>query len=182
MPRVSLVDLDSTPALRGVLDRLASQGRQPSPLYRTLAHAPEVLLGWNQLADTLRFGGRVDAGLRELVILRLAQLGDAPYAWAYHRGGALANGASEEQVMQLRNWRTSAAFDLETRVVLEYAERMARSEVTAEVFGALAKGRSEEEVVELTVLVSFYCGVVRALQALDIELDEDHRGELAGYA
>ena len=163
------------------MDRLASRGRDPSPLYRTLAHAPEVLLGWSQLADALRFGGSADAGLRELVILRLAQLGDAPYAWAYHRSVALANGASEEQVMQLREWRTSSAFDSGSRVVLDYAESMARTEVTAELFGALAMGRSEQEVVELTVLVSFYCGVVRALQALDVELDEAHRGELAGY-
>lgn len=83
--------------------------------------------------------------------------------------------------MQLREWRTSSAFDSGSRVVLDYAESMARTEVTAEVFGAVARGRSEQEMVELTVLVSFYCGVVRALQALDVELDEAHRGELAGF-
>jgi alkylhydroperoxidase family enzyme len=182
MTRIEPVELDSSPPLRVVMERLAGRGRLPSPLYRTLAHAPEVLQGWSQLADALRFGSSADAGLRELVILRLAQLGHAPYAWAYHRPAALANGVSEDRVIQLSHWRTSTVFDPATRAVLDYAESMARNEVTPEAFQAMAAGRSEQEVVELTVLVGFYCGVVRALRALDIELDEAHRGELAGYA
>jgi 4-carboxymuconolactone decarboxylase len=182
MSRIDPVGLDSAPALRVVTERLAARGRVPSPLYGTLAHAPEVLQGWSQLADALRFGSSADAGLRELVILRLAQLGHAPYAWAYHRRAALAGGVSEDRVMELSRWRTSAAFDPATRAVLDYAESMARNEVTQEAFEGLAAGRSEQEIVELTVLISFYCGVVRALRALDIELDADHGGELAGYS
>ncbi|MGH3422404.1 MAG: hypothetical protein ACRDOD_22760, partial [Streptosporangiaceae bacterium] len=76
----------------------------------------------------------------------------------------------------------STAFDAATRAVLDYAESMARNEATQEVFQAMAASRSKQEVVELTVLVGFYCGVVRTLQALDIEVDEGHRGELAGYS
>jgi 4-carboxymuconolactone decarboxylase len=182
MSRIEPVGLDSAPALRAVTERLAARGRLPSPLYGTLAHAPEVLLGWSQLADALRFGSAADAGLRELVILRLAQLGRAPYAWAYHRKAALAGGVSEDQVMQLSRWRTSSAFDPATSAVLQYAESMAGNEVTQDEFAAFAAGRGDQEVVELTVLISFYCGVVRALRALDIELDADHRGELAGYS
>lgn len=182
MSRIEPAELDSSPALRAVMKRLEDRGRVPSPLYRTLAHAPEVLGGWSQLADALRFSSAVDAGLRELVILRLAQLGHAPYAWAYHRRAALANGMSEDRVMQLAHWRTSTAFDAATRAVLDYAESMARNEATQEVFEAMAVSRSKQEVVELTVLVGFYCGVVRTLQALDIEVDEGHVGELAGYS
>ncbi len=182
MSRLTSVDLASNPALRVVLGRLEAHGRPPSPLYRTLGHAPAVLLAWSQLADALRFGSSVDPGLRELVILRLAQLSHAPYAWAYHRRAAVMNGVSEDLVMQLSHWRSSVSFDPQTRAVLEYAESIARTEVTEDAFRDMAAGRSEQEVVELTVLVSFYCGVVRALQALDVELDEAHLGELAGYS
>ena len=182
MSRIDPVDLDASSALRAVMHRLAARGREPSPLYRTLGRAPEVLRGWSELADALRFGTSIDGGLRELVILRLAQLNQAPYAWAYHRRPALAGGVSEEQVMSLSRWRISTAYDASTRAVLDYAESVAGDGVAEDVYQAMAAGRSGQEIVELTVLASFYCGVCRALQALAIELDEPHRAELAGFS
>src|SRR5438874_11610012 len=83
LPLVS--DRPDDPDLRRIFDDLRRQGREPSNLYRTLGHAPRMLRAWVGMAWPLRTEPSVRRALRELMIMRGAQLTGAVYEWAPHR-------------------------------------------------------------------------------------------------
>src|SRR5947209_16397599 len=125
MARLPLIsDRPDDPALARVFAGLRRQGREPSNLYRTLGHAPRMLAAWVGLAWPLRGEPSVPRSLRELMILRGAQLTGAGYEWAHHREMALAAGVTAGQVAALAGWRSSDLFDERERAALAFAEEV----------------------------------------------------------
>ena len=54
--------------------RLEELWGTPPNLYRALANHPAIVAAWTEFANTLRHGSRTPRALRELVILRGAQV------------------------------------------------------------------------------------------------------------
>lgn len=154
-----------------VMKAIRERGDSPSPLYRTLAWAPRMLRAWSSIAWPLRTDAQVSRLLRELIILRIAQLTQAEYEWAYHWKAAKASGATDTQVAELSEWRFSDAFTPEQKLGLAFAEEVEARTVTDEAFGALAAHFSKEECLELTITAAFYCCVSRVLDVLQIDPD-----------
>src|SRR5207244_2864737 len=90
-----------------VFARSAAEGRDPIELYRALAHSPKLLRAYSGLATALRYEAETPRALRELVILRTAQLTRSEYEWAHHRKMALAAGVPERQLEELEPWDES---------------------------------------------------------------------------
>lgn len=166
--RVPLLDEIPEPAA-AALDEV---GGRPINLYRALANNPEVLRAWIDLAWTLRLRGGLDRGLRELLILRVAQVLDSEYEWTHHVVAARAAGVAEAKIAALAEWREQReVFDDRERAVLLYAEAVADAEVEDEVAAGLSRHFEPAEVVEITVTAAFYAMVGRVLDALAVPLD-----------
>lgn len=175
MPRILPLPPDFESAeTRSVLRRIRDRGEEPSPLYRTLAYAPKMLEAWANLAWPLRSQASVSRDLRELMIMRLAQINNSAYQWAYHWQPALASGLTEEKVRALSDWRRESVFDERERAVLSYAEQISELAVDNDSFVEMSRLFSIPELIELTLTASFYCCVGRVLQALQIDVDTVH--------
>ncbi len=109
--------------------------------------------------------------LRELIILRTAQLTLSQYEWHHHRRMAAEAGVDEHQVAELAMWPTSPAFTDAERAALAFTDALAEGEVPDEVNAALAEHFDEQARVELTLTASFYFGVPRLLNALRVPLE-----------
>src|SRR5918999_3561391 len=96
MQRVPLAEFE--PALG---TRLEALWGTPPNLYRALANHPAIIAAWTEFANTLRNGTRTPRALRELVILRGAQLMRSPYEWAQHLRMARRAGVREAQIEAL---------------------------------------------------------------------------------
>ncbi|MHB8687273.1 MAG: carboxymuconolactone decarboxylase family protein [Candidatus Dormibacteria bacterium] len=178
MPRLAPLPKDfDSPEVDAVFAAIRARGEQPSPLYRTLAHSPRMLAAWASLAWPLRHETSIAGRLRELIVLRIAQLTQTPYQWAYHVHPGLSSGLSREQLKRLADWRRTDLFDDEERAVLAYAERVADLTVDDATYEDVARLFSAEQVVELTMTAAFYSNVSRVLQALQIELDPPFAAE-----
>lgn len=167
-----------SPEMESVFAQIRARGGDPSPLYRTLAHAPKMLAAWASIAWPLRYEATVPRSLRELMVMRIAQLTSAPYEWAYHWSQALSAGVSEQQLLGLADWRASDLYGDRERVVLDYAEAITALDVTDETFAEVARLFSPEEIIELTLTAAFYTCVSRLLQALQIDVAASHRQSL----
>ena len=156
--------------LRQVTERVAEAleqfGAGPSDLYRALANNDLVGELWVRFAWGLRNGSRTPRPLRELMILRTAQLQDARYVWRDHTAMARAAGVSEEQIASLASWHFSDQFDEPTRACLALTEEMVAGHVSEGTLDRLAQSFSPEDRVELIVTAGFYCTVPRVLDAL----------------
>jgi alkylhydroperoxidase family enzyme len=150
-------------------------------LYRVLGHAPAMFRGWLDFAWPLRLNAKTARPLRELLILRGAQVAGTAYEWAHHVPMAQAAGVKEAQIDALANWRTSELFDADERAVLQLAEEVTRgpSASAATVEQLKRCGFDDEAVVELVLTASFYVCVSRFLQSMNIELEPGHDTYLA---
>lgn len=163
---------------RCVYDRL---GRWPN-LYAALANAPDLLAAWVDFAWTLRASPDVARTLRELAILRVAQLTNKEYEWARHVFMARSAGVSEEEIANLRDWRGAQVFSGEQRLVLSVAENLTKTgELSDEQRAGLLAHFGPRQTVELVLTTAFYSCVSRVLGGLKVPLDE-HEGAIPGFS
>jgi AhpD family alkylhydroperoxidase len=177
--RVPLVEGEpEDPVVAEVFARFAAEGREPIALYRALANAPGLLREYGDLARWLRYEATTPRALRELLILRTAQLTRSDYEWAHHKPMALAAAVSEHQISELARWRDSDAFDERERAALRLAEELAELGTTDETIAEVRRLFGPAEAVELVALAAFYQAVARMLQALGVEVEPEYRDYL----
>ena len=148
-----------------------SEGREPIALYRVLANNPVMLRSYAQLAKTLRYDASTPRALRELVILRIAQLCASEYEWQHHRRMAAEAGVTDEQVAALGEAATSPAFGETERAAIRLAEEQHDLRVSEGTIADLRRLVGDAATVELTLLAGFYEAVARMLQAFAIEVE-----------
>jgi alkylhydroperoxidase family enzyme len=166
-----LVDLEALgPEVESVTAYFRTSGREMPELYRALANAPRMLTAWTDFAWPLRSEAALPRGLRELAIMRVAQLTGADAEWRAHAPAALHHGIGQPQLDELGAWPGSELFDGSQREVLAFTDELTSGlAVSEETFSALAQRWSPGELVELTLTVAFYSCVSRVLLALEIE-------------
>jgi len=160
------------PALQKRLEELWGQ---PVNLYRALGNHPALAAAWTEFANAIRHDSRTPRALRELMILRTAQVARSEYEWAHHLRMARKAGVPEEKIAALAGWRSSAAFDERERAALALTEAVMACNVSDEVHADVKKHFSDAEFVELSLTAGFYAMVSRMLDAMRVELDADVR-------
>ncbi|MDV6228333.1 carboxymuconolactone decarboxylase family protein [Nitratireductor aquimarinus] len=168
MARIPYSDPEA-PEARALVDRIVAERGSLLHLYQMLIHSPPVAEGWLAFLTAIRQKSRLDGRLRELLIVRIAQINNAPYEADQHIPIALAEGASQAQIDALTNWQDSPLFTAEQRVALAYAEAMTRQvQVPAEVFASVRTVFDDRALVELTATIGAYNMVSRFLEALEV--------------
>ena len=152
--------------------RLEELGGGPTPLYRALASSPVILRAWVEFAYAIRGEATTPRRIRELMILRSAQMMDASYQWRDHVTMGRRAGVRDEQVEDLGRWENSPHFSAEERAALRLAEAMLHDNVTDDVWADLRTSYSDAACIELVVTAGFYTLVPRILHALRLEPGE----------
>jgi 4-carboxymuconolactone decarboxylase len=170
MQRIPLTGFE--PVLKKRLEELWGT---PPNLYRALANHPAIVGAWTEFANTLRHGSRTPRALRELVILRGAQVSASEYEWAQHLRMARKAGVREAQISALAGWRTSPEFDAREKAALQLAESVTSGRVGDEAYREAMRHFDHHDYVELAVTAGFYAMVARVLDAMAVELEPDFR-------
>jgi alkylhydroperoxidase family enzyme len=158
------------------------RGCEVPVLYRTLGCAPAMLNAWVGMAWPLRNDATTSRGLRELVILRVAQLTDAPFEWVAHHDVAVAHGNDAAKLAALREWATSDRFSPDEREVLAMTDEVTRElDVSDTTWAALSARYDPAELVELVLTAAFYCCVSRVLRSLRVPLEDPDDARLAAF-
>lgn len=142
------------------------------PIDRVLLHSPKVADGWNSFLGAIRGGMTLRADLRELIILRIAVLNDAPYEWDSHHADALSAGLSADQMQALRRTDADEAIELDDlqRMVVGFTDAMTRGVVVPDaLFVELLESLGTEATVELTITAAAYNMVSRLVVTLGVE-------------
>ncbi len=172
MPRVPLADFE--PALKKRLEELWGT---PPNLYKALANHPALVAVWTEFSKVLRYDTRTPRALRELVILRGAQLMRSEYEWAQHLPMARKAGVREAQIAALGQWRASPEFDAREKAALALGEAVTAGRVSDEVHAEARRHFDEHDYVEIALVAAFYAMVGRMLDAMGVPLEP----EVANY-
>ncbi len=133
--------------------RMSEHMLDPLKMY---AHVPGLLSGYGALERATAKLHRLDERLKILAWLKTATLTQCEYCIDLGSQVARRSGLSDEQLLALPSYRTSALFtDLE-KLVLDYAVGMSRTpvEVPDALFDKLREHLDEAQLVELTHVIA----------------------------
>jgi 4-carboxymuconolactone decarboxylase len=177
MARVSSIEENDHPELAELIGKVRA-GRRGTLInvYKLLLHTPALAASWLDLISTARFKTALDGRLREIVIIRVGYLNRTDYVVKQHVPVlSVPEGVSKQESDALADWRASNFFDARERAALAYADAMTRDiDVPDSVFDALRPHFSEQQIVELTVLIGIYNMHTRVFTALRIDPEPHH--------
>jgi alkylhydroperoxidase family enzyme len=160
--------------IRAGFQIIEDHGGQVLNVFKVLANSPVVGGNVMKLITSFITNGSLSPNLRELVILRVADLSRANYIRTQHVPIGLLAGLTQDQLDMLNQWKDSTAFSDQERAVLQYIDEVAQEiRVSEETFNAVKDIFTEEQVVELTILIGCYGMIARILEALDVELEDN---------
>ena len=169
--RIPAIEPGSRPELADLETRIQGARGRISLLYQVLLNSPPVANGWEQMLSAIRNHNSLPAGLREMIILRVAVINRAPYEFEAHVPHALAGGVPQATIDALRSpgLPTDAGLDPAEAVALEYADAMTRDiDVPDALFERVNRHFKDQALVDLTAPVAAYNMVSRFLVALRI--------------
>ena len=175
MARVPFVEKETAdPRVREFYEKLESGGQQILNIYKVLGHCPGMAPEFFRLANRILFKGRLPPPMRELAILRVGHLANAPYEYTKHVEIGKKAGLSEEKIAAVPDWENAALFDEAERALLRFTDEVSQSvRATDEAFAALRQHFDDGQTVELTLVIGFYEMICRILEAMEVELEDD---------
>ncbi|MBI2802984.1 MAG: carboxymuconolactone decarboxylase family protein [Gammaproteobacteria bacterium] len=172
-----LTEADVAPQNRDLLARKLN-------LYRALIHSPDTARSFAALGMHIRFHNKLDARLREMAILQVGYATHAPYEFTHHLELGHQFGVRDEDVRAIiaeTKGETSALPPLDRAVLRAARELVAQPRLNDETFAELHKSLDDERIVDLIVTIGFYCGVVRVLGALQIDVEPEYQHFLTEF-
>jgi alkylhydroperoxidase family enzyme len=147
-------------------------------LYRALAHSPDAARSFQGLGRYIRFHSRLDPRLREMAILQVGYVTRSPYEFSHHIKIGREFGVTDDDIRAIEQdtqGQATSLSPLERATLRAARELAAQPQLSDATFAELQKGGLDNErLVDLLLTISFYCGVVRLLAALQIDVEEDY--------
>lgn len=170
MPRIKpLTDDQASPQARALFDKIQGAFKMVPNIFRTMAHAPDVLRATLTLDQAIQ--GDLDPKLRELAYLKTSQLNHCKYCLHYHTGAAKKVGIAEVQIEMLDDYEQSSAYNDLEKLVLRFADQWTqRGKVDTEVVSALSKSLSPSQLMILAATVGLANWTNRFNETFDVHL------------
>jgi alkylhydroperoxidase family enzyme len=167
-----MTDDDLDPDSRRLFAGLAERGAAVPDLYRLLANTPDLLQAWTGFAWPLRAADHANRALRELLIMRTAQLTGANYEWAHHWSMALAAGVKEAELHALQDWRRRTLFDARQRAALAFTDEMVRhGKASSAHVEELRELLGDKATIQIALTVAFYLCVARFAATFELGVE-----------
>ncbi|MBF2759182.1 MAG: carboxymuconolactone decarboxylase family protein [Ectothiorhodospiraceae bacterium AqS1] len=175
----------ATPAQRAIIDAILGGDRAQDHAKRDLvdergalagpfnawAHRPDLGQFIHRLGERLRYHGQLPAGAREIAILAVGAKWMAEYEWWAHARIARREGVDDAALNAILAGERPALPDPVERLAYEIALGLLESgRIEEGVYEEALERIGEGGLVELVVLVGFYCTVSFALNAFEVPL------------
>ncbi len=146
-------------------------------LYRALTHSPDATRSFQGVAQYIRYHSKLDPRLRELAILQVGYSAKSSYEYSHHIRIGRDFGVTDDDIRAIvadTNGEATGFTSLEKAVLRAARELTAQPNLAEGTYNELSQGLDNERIVDLLMVISFYCGVVRLLAALRIDVEEDY--------
>ena len=143
-------------------------------VFRALLNQPVAAKAVAEMLVALLFRGKLDARLRELVIMRLGWATGSDYEWTQHWRVATELGIPEEDLLAVRDWRASDRLSDADRAVLAATdETLENGAISPDTWAACEKELgSTEALLELPLAIGCWRFISSVLRSLDVPLED----------
>jgi uncharacterized peroxidase-related enzyme len=137
---------------------------------------PKMVKAWTQLTQAVWDpDSKVDFGLKRLIAHMASRAAACQYCMAHTAGGALLQSDYEKKVAAIWEYRTSPLFSEAERVTLDFAFAAAcvPNAVTDEMFAAMRKYWTDEQMVEIVGVIAVFGFLNRWNDTMATPLEEE---------
>ena len=172
MPRIRPIEpKDANPRLQALYAQLTEDlGIEPNNFFKTMGHSPDLLRPRIEFSRVMLEGGVLDRRLKEWVILQIGRLCKCDYVYDAHKQ-ALSRAIMSDLLGDRRAALDTSSLDEREKLAIRYAGQITDNQVDDETYAELEKLFDTEEILELTVLASYYNFICRTVNALGVEMD-----------
>jgi 4-carboxymuconolactone decarboxylase len=170
MSRIPLTSIEQQP--EPIREFMARRGNLN--VFRLLANAPNVFVGWAQMVDELFDSPTFNLRMREVVILRVAHLQGSRYELAQHVGIAQGAGLTEQQINAIVDTDDldAAGFSGTERTALDVVTELCSTHrLRDDTFATAHTVFGDGALTELLMIISCYYGLALVLNAIDLDVD-----------
>jgi alkylhydroperoxidase family enzyme len=170
--------LQNTISLRKAASRAADVAMADIPeLVFTLLRHPELDQRIADLSIQLLGHGSLSARDRELVVLRVAWLWQAPYEWGEHVTLAKAAGITSQEIERITEGSAAAGWNEHEAALLRAAEELkADAMISDATWATLSLRLDDKQLFELPVLVGQFTNVAFFQNGLRLRLEAHNPG------
>jgi alkylhydroperoxidase family enzyme len=147
-----------------------------SEIMRTMLRHPDLFVREIDIGIQLLTQGALPSRDRELAILRIGWLCQAPYEWGEHVLVAKHIGVSSEDIERITRGSAAPGWGEQTQAILRAAEELfADAMISDETWATLSKRLDDRQLIELPILIGQYQVVAYYQNSLRLRL---HNGNL----
>jgi 4-carboxymuconolactone decarboxylase len=148
-------------------------GRPDYNIYKTLAHDTQLYERWSALGQYLLNGSTLPARDREIIILRMGWLCQAPYEWSQHARIAKASvNMTGEEVHRIAVGRDAKGWgDFDRTLISMVDELRYEAQISDATWLKLRAKYSVEQTIDAIYTAGQYQLVSMALNSLGVQLD-----------
>jgi alkylhydroperoxidase family enzyme len=143
-------------------------------VFRVLLHHPRLAGAVHGLLSTLLFDARLDARLRELVIMRVGWLTGSEYEWTQHWRVARSLGVDEDDLLAVRQGRTHPRWGPTERAVLAATDdALVHGRLGPDSWDACRRqlGGDPQVLLELVTAIATWRMIAVLLSSLEVPLE-----------
>jgi 4-carboxymuconolactone decarboxylase len=145
----------------------------PLNVFRMVARLPASFRPFMQLGGSLLGYERIDARVRELAILRVAHVTQAPYEWTQHEQLGRNVGLTDAEIAAARS-DDLAGLGPEEALVCRVADEITRDvRLSDETLSKLLVRYDSEQACSLILCVAYYNMVSRFLESTRVEIEPE---------
>ncbi len=149
----------------------------PANIFRALVNSPRGARAFMRHGTYLLDRSKLDPRLRELAIIQVGYSANSPYEYSHHVEIGRQNGVSDDDIRAIAEetaGRETGLGELE-RAVLSAAREITNDvSLSDKTFAVLQAALDNESLVDLILAISFYNGASRALNALQIDVEDNY--------
>lgn len=162
--------------LEGLPQKLEESVKKRTPLniYRMLVHAPTIATGFLEMGRAILTDSELDPKLRELAILRVGALSEAPYEVFQHRRVAKAVGVEDDKIAAVLNEGSMDSLDDFEQLIIRFTDSVVKDvKASDELFNEVSSHMSPRLISELLLTIGFYMMVSRFLENTGVDIEEN---------
>ncbi|MFC1945574.1 carboxymuconolactone decarboxylase family protein [Chloroflexota bacterium] len=173
MARIPYVAPETAPeAVRELFGKMEAGGASVLNLWRMAAHAPVAMPHLLRLGSALLTKTSLEAMLRELAIVRVAEIYNCEYERQAHTAWLRSLGMAAEKIAAIRCWEESELFSPDERTVLRYTDELSREgRVSDDCFLEAEKLLGHQGAMELAVTAGYYGMLARLLLNFEVDME-----------
>jgi 4-carboxymuconolactone decarboxylase len=170
--RIAMRDLATLTAdEREMMEKNRIQGTVPN-IFRTLANHPKLARSWLRFAGYILGRQTLPERDRELAILRIGWLNQAPYEWEQHVLVGKRAGITDEEIEHIKQGPGAGWNGHDAAIMQACDELYEDSVVSEETWQRLAQRYNTQQMMDLIFTIGQYNLVSWALNSFGVPLDD----------